>query len=83
VHGCIQINHFGALPAVTLGETLAGRTGGSRLSSRRQRQLRIVTGDSGVLAPASPAVAVLTRLTGDLETAEDAMQDACSLALTK
>jgi RNA polymerase sigma-70 factor, ECF subfamily len=30
-----------------------------------------------------PAVAVLTRLTGDLETAEDAMQDACALALTK
>jgi hypothetical protein len=30
-----------------------------------------------------PAVAVLTRLTGDLETAEDAVQDACALALTK
>src|SRR5260370_39781022 len=30
-----------------------------------------------------PAVAILTRLTGDLETAEDAMQDACALALTK
>ncbi len=30
-----------------------------------------------------PAVAVLTRLTGDLEMAEDAVQDACTLALTK
>jgi RNA polymerase sigma-70 factor (ECF subfamily) len=30
-----------------------------------------------------PAVAVLTRLTGDLETAEDAVQDACALALTQ
>jgi RNA polymerase sigma-70 factor, ECF subfamily len=30
-----------------------------------------------------PAVAVLTRLTGDLGTAEDAVQDACALALTK
>jgi RNA polymerase sigma-70 factor, ECF subfamily len=30
-----------------------------------------------------PAVAVLTRLTGDLEMAEDAVQDACALALTK
>ncbi|MGH3153988.1 MAG: DUF6596 domain-containing protein [Streptosporangiaceae bacterium] len=30
-----------------------------------------------------PAVAVLTRITGDLETAEDAVQDACALALTK
>jgi RNA polymerase sigma-70 factor, ECF subfamily len=29
------------------------------------------------------AVAVLTRLTGDLEAAEDAVQDACALALTK
>jgi RNA polymerase sigma-70 factor (ECF subfamily) len=30
-----------------------------------------------------PAVAVLTRLTGDLEAAEDAVQDACALALMK
>jgi RNA polymerase sigma-70 factor (ECF subfamily) len=30
-----------------------------------------------------PAVAVVTRLTGDLGTAEDAVQDACALALTK
>jgi len=30
-----------------------------------------------------PAVAVLTRLTGDLGTAEDAVQDACALALTE
>lgn len=30
-----------------------------------------------------PAVAILTRLTGDLEAAEDAVQDACALALTK
>ncbi len=29
------------------------------------------------------AVATLTRLTGDLEAAEDAVQDACALALTK
>ena len=30
-----------------------------------------------------PAVAIVTRLTGDLEIAEDAVQDACALALTK
>jgi RNA polymerase sigma-70 factor (ECF subfamily) len=30
-----------------------------------------------------PAVAIVTRLTGDLEIAEDAAQDACALALTK
>jgi RNA polymerase sigma-70 factor (ECF subfamily) len=30
-----------------------------------------------------PAVAALTRLTGDLEAAEDAVQDACAVALTK
>lgn len=30
-----------------------------------------------------PAVALITRLTGDLEAAEDAVQDACALALTK
>jgi RNA polymerase sigma-70 factor (ECF subfamily) len=29
------------------------------------------------------AVAILTRLTGDLQIAEDAVQDACALALTK
>jgi RNA polymerase sigma-70 factor (ECF subfamily) len=30
-----------------------------------------------------PAIAILTRLTDDLETAEDAVQEACALALTK
>jgi RNA polymerase sigma-70 factor, ECF subfamily len=30
-----------------------------------------------------PSVAIVTRLTGDLEIAEDAVQEACALALTK
>jgi RNA polymerase sigma-70 factor, ECF subfamily len=61
-------------------DRVSGQGGGAAVLSGAE-----LTGQYGELFRGCwwPAVAVLTRLTGDLETAEDAVQDACALALTK
>jgi RNA polymerase sigma-70 factor (ECF subfamily) len=73
------------VPARTgCGGAAATSPAGESTGRHREHAGTVLSDDPGELFRAHwwPAVATLTRLLGDLEAGEDAVQDACALALT-